>query len=252
MLSVNALIQEAAELCSMCADGESLDGTTAASFLALLNRTVAKLNNDNYFSSCVDTVDANCGGLLVFKKLEEGEENPLDVKVIDMEPPEAVMGVSRKVGIRWLELDGSNPQDMAAATTMTLPSHYCYQVTSEPVGEGDDVHQRLVGKLSLNGSGFSTIRVFLTRRLPVFKMVDSIPVSPIYHDAILYSLAEMACIKYKLSDYIGEIRDLKNGALAMIDRNTLNNRMMENGTRLLNSYDKAYYDGLAGDGLVIG
>ena len=67
----------------------------------------------------------------------------------------------------------------------------------------------------------------------------------------LYSLAEAACLKYKLFDYLGEIRDLKNSALAMIDRNTLNNRMMENGTRLASSWDRAYYDGLAGDGLAI-
>lgn len=252
MLSVNALIQEAAELCSMTGLGETVDGTLAASFLKLLNRSIAQLNNDSYFSSCLDTVTVNAGGEIIFKKLEEGEENPLDKKVVDMEPPEAILGVSRQVGIRWLELDGSNPQDMAAANTMTLPSHYCYQVTSEPVGEGVDAHQRLVGILSLNGSGFSTIKVFLNRRLPEFKLTDSIPVSPIYHDAILYSLAYNACIQFKLGDYIQEIRDLKNGALAMIDRNTLNNRMMENGTRLLNSYDKAYYDGLAGDGLVIG
>ena len=61
----------------------------------------------------------------------------------------------------------------------------------------------------------------------------------------------MMCIQFKLTDYQPEITREKNAALAMIDRNTLNNRMMENGTRLMSSYDKSYYDGLAGEGLTI-
>ena len=245
MLYTNSLIQEAAELCSMTGDGEAVDGTTAASYLNLLNRVLHRLNNDSYFSSCIDTVVCNAAGEIQFKVLEPDEVIPDGVTVINMEPPEAVVGVSRKVGIRWLELYGSNPQDMAAVTSMTLPTHYCYQITT------DMTNNRLVGKLTLNGTGRADIKVFLNRRIGDLQLTDAIPLSPIYHDAILYSLAEAACIKYKLNDYLQEIRDQKNAALAMIDRNTLNNRMMENGTRGLSSWDKAYYDGLAGNGLVI-
>ena len=245
MLYTNSLIQEAAELCFMTGDGEAVDGTTAASYLNLLNRVLHRLNNDSYFSSCLDTVVCNASSEIQFKKLEPDEVVPDGVTVINMEPPEAVVGVSRKVGIRWLELYGSNPQDMAAVTSMTLPTHYCYQIST------DTTNNRLVGKLYLNGTGRADIKVFLNRRIGDLQLTDAIPLSPIYHDAILYSLAEAACIKYKLSDYLQEIRDQKNAALAMIDRNTLNNRMMENGTRGLSSWDKAYYDGLAGNGLVI-
>ena len=251
MLSVNALCQEAAELCSMVGDGEAMDGTLAASFLNLLNRTIAKLNNDNYFSSCLETVDTNAAGEVQFKVLEEGEAVPEGEVVINMEPPEAIVGVSRKVGIRWLQLYGSNPQDMAAVHSMTLPSHYCYQVFTETTPHDHTPNNRLVGKLSLNGTGRADLKIFMNRRIPTLRLTDIIPISPLYHDAILYSLAEMACIKYKLADYQGEISREKNAALAMIDRNTLNNRMMENGTRLSSSWDRAYYDGLAGDGLAI-
>ena len=251
MLSVNALIQEAAELCAMTGLGETVDGTLAASCLNLLNRTIAKLNNDNYFSSCLETVNINAAGEVQFKELEEGEVVPDDEYVINMDPPEAIVGVSRKVGIRWLELYGSNPQDMAAVNSMTLPSHYCYQVFTETTPHDHTPHNRLVGKLSLNGSGRADLKIFINRRIPNLKLTDSIPVSPLYHDAILYSLAEMMCIQFKLTDYQPEINREKNAALSMIDRNTLNNRMMENGTRLSTSWDRAYYDGLAGDGLAI-
>lgn len=251
MLSVNALIQEAAELCSMTGLGEAVDGTLAASCLNLLNRTMAKLNNDNYFSSCLETVDINAAGEVQFKVLEEGEVVPDGEYVINMDPPEAIVGVSRKVGIRWLQLYGSNPQDMAAVNSMTLPSHYCYQVFTETTPHDHTPHNRLVGKLSLNGSGRADLKIFMNRRIPTLKLTDAIPVSPLYHDAILYSLAEMMCIQFKLTDYQPEINREKNAALAMIDRNTLNNRTMENGTRLSTSWDRAYYDGLAGDGLAI-
>ena len=231
--------------------GETVDGTLAASCLNLLNRTIAKLNNDNYFSSCLETVDINAAGEVQFKVLEEGEVVPAGEYVINMDPPEAIVGVSRKLGIRWLQLYGSNPQDMAAVNSMTMPSHYCYQLFTETTPHDHTPHNRLVGKLSLNGSGRADLKIFMNRRIPELKLTDAIPVSPLYHDAILYSLAEMACIKYKLTDYQPEINREKNAALAMIDRNTLNNRTMENGTRLSTSWDRAYYDGLAGYGLAI-
>lgn len=249
MLNVNALVQEAAELCSMTGDGEAVDGNTAASYLNLLNRALAKLNNDSYFSSYQDMVDSPCASHLIFKKLQEGESVPDGQYVIDMEPPEAIVGVSRKLGIRYLKLEPSEPQAMSATNNMTLPTFYTYGVSSEIGPDGED---RLVGDLWLNGSSFCEIRVFLNRRIPELKLTDNIPLSPIYHDAILYTLAYMACKKYKLADYKEDIREEMNGALAIIDRNTLNNRAMENGSMFMDSYDRPYYDGMAGAGLTIG
>lgn len=247
MLNVNALVQEAAELCSMTGDGEALDGTYAASYLNLLNRVIAKLNNDSYFSSCFDVVEAGCAGALYFKTLEDNEDIG-DITVVNMEPPESIVGVSRKVGIRYLQLQPSNPQNIDAVLNMTLPCFYTYDTNYEVTPSGKT---RLVGKLSFDGHAYSTIKVFMNRRFPEFKLTDNIPVSPIYHDAILYSLAYAACVKYHLDDYKKDILDEKNSALAIIDRNTLNNRAMENGTVMCDSYDRAYYDGLAGNGLVL-
>lgn len=249
MISVNALVQEAAEFCSMTGDGEAVDGTTAASYLNLLNRAVAKLNNDSYFSTTQDMVDSSCAAHLIFKKLVPGETAPDGMYVVDMEPPEAIVGVSRKVGIRYLELDPSTPQAMSATNSMTLPCFYTYGTTFETDPNGET---RLVGDLWLNGTAVCDIRVFLNRRLPQFKLTDSIPLSPIYHDAILYTLAFMACRKYKLADYKEDAREEMNSALAIIDRNTLNNRALENSTAFADSYDRPFYDGMAGNGLAIG
>lgn len=249
MISVNALIQEAAEFTSMTGDGEAVEGNVAASYLNLLNRALAKLNDDSYFSTTQDMVDSPCASHLIFKKLQEGESIPDGMYVVDMEPPEAIVGVSRKVGIRYLELDPSTPQAMSATNSMTLPCFYTYGVSSEIGPDGED---RLVGDLWLNGTAVCDIRVFLNRRLPQFKLTDSIPLSPIYHDAILYTLAYMACKKYKLADYKEDAREEMNSALAIIDRNTLNNRALENSTAFADSYDRPFYDGMAGNGLAIG
>ena len=111
MLAVNSIIQEALELTSMVGDGEAADGTLAASALGLLNRVIARLNNDNYFSSTQDYADIGAAGKIYFKKLEEGEtfESFDGSACVDMEPPESIAGVSRKLGIRWLQLLPSNP-----------------------------------------------------------------------------------------------------------------------------------------------
>lgn len=245
-LNANALIQEACELTSMVGDGEAAEGTLAASCLQLLNRTVSQLNNDNYFAAALMNVEKTCAGKVYFKKLEEGEDCPEDV--IDMEAPEVVEGVSRQVGIRWLPLYTSNPQDMMAVTNMTLPSTYCYQVYSETAPSGD---LRLVGELMLNGHGRSTVKIFYNRRFPEYKITDDLGISPLYHDAILYSLAVMICHKYKLKDYLDDMERLKSCALAQIDRNAVINKSLENGTRGCGSYLDGYYNGMAGAGLAL-
>ena len=246
MLSVNSLCQEAAEECSMVGVGEALEGTYAAVFLDLLNHVLAKLNNDNYFSSCQETIKVSGGGHVYFKQLVEGEEP--EVTVVNMEPPECINGVSRRVGIRYLQLEPSEPQDMATMNNMALPTFYTYQTNYEVGPDGKD---RLVGDLWLNGSAQCDLMIFVNRRFPTYKLTDKIPVSPIYHDAIMYSLAYAACIRFKLDDYKADIRDEKNAALAIIDRNTMNTRVMNNGVRFATSYDQPYYDGMAGNGLTL-
>lgn len=122
MLAVNSIIQEALELTSMVGDGEAADGTLAASALGLLNRVIARLNNDNYFSSTQDYADIGAAGKIYFKKLEEGEtfESSDGSACVDMEPPESIAGVSRKLGIRWNQLLPSNPRDQMALFTLLI------------------------------------------------------------------------------------------------------------------------------------
>lgn len=244
MLAVNSLVQEALELVSMVGDGQQAKGKRSAKALTLLNRVIARLNNDNYFSATLDFKDVQAHGEIVFRKLETGEE--AGVGVLDMEPPEAIDGVSRKLGIRWLELRPSNPRDMMARLNYSLADSYSYGVESEDAPSDE---KRLVGKLMLNGCADSLFRVFMNNRLPKYELTDIMAVSPIYHDAILYSLAVALCDEYKLYDYKPELERNKSAALAVIDRITLNNRMMGTDMYGYGSYQDAYYNGIAGNGL---
>lgn len=248
MLAVNSMIQEALELTSMVGDGEAADGTLAASALGLLNRVIARLNNDNYFSSTQEYVDVSAGGKIYFKLLEEGEtfESSDGSSCVNMEPPEAVDGVSRKLGIRWLQLLPSNPRDQMAMTSWSLPTTYSYGFKFEKAPSGND---RMVGELLLNGNAHARIRVFMNHRLPKYSITDNMAISPLYHDAILYSLAVAICEKYKLKDYQPEMERQKDAALAVIDVNTLNNRALNSGLVNQESYMDSYFNGLGGNGL---
>lgn len=248
MLAVNSIIQEALELTSMVGDGESADGTLAASVLGLLNRVIARLNNDNYFSSTQDYADIGASGKIYFKKLEEGEnfESSDGSACVNMEPPESIAGVSRKLGIRWNQLLPSNPRDQMAMTSWSLPTTYSYGFKFEKAPSGND---RMVGEVILNGKAYSQIRVFMNHRLPKYSITDNMAISPLYHDAILYSLAVAICEKYKLKDYQPDMERQKDAALAVIDVNTLNNRALNSGLVNQASYMDSYFNGLGGNGL---
>ena len=248
MLAVNSIIQEALELTSMVGDGEAADGTLAASALGLLNRVIARLNNDNYFSSTQDYADIGASGKIYFKKLEEGEnfESSDGSACVDMEPPESIAGVSRKIGIRWNQLLPSNPRDQMAMTSWSLPTTYSYGFKFEKAPSGKD---RMVGEVLLNGKAYSQIRVFMNHRLPKYSITDNMAISPLYHDAILYSLAVAICEKYKLKDYQPDMERQKDAALAVIDVNTLNNRALNSGLVNQGSYMDPYFNGLDGNGL---
>jgi hypothetical protein len=180
--------------------------------------------------------------------LEDGEtfESSDGSACVDMDPPESIVGVSRKLGIRWIQLLPSNPRDQMAMTSWSLPTTYSYGFRFEKAPSGKD---RMVGEVLLNGNAYVQIRVFMNHRLPKYSITDNMAISPLYHDAILYSLAVAICEKYKLKDYQPEMERQKDAALAVIDVNTLNNRALNSGLVNQESYMDSYFNGLGGNGL---
>ena len=285
-MTVNELIQTAAEDLSQVGDGETLDGETAASYEGLLNRAITMLNQDGYMSVTVKEYDVNAAGYVIFRKLEENETLP--AHSIDVNPPDSVQGVARKVGIRWMKLNGAEPQTLAACNTFSLPQLYSYSLSDEvaPGGgrrvvgilklngaepqtlaacntfslpqlysyslsdeEAPSGERRVIGILKLNGSAPVDLKIFVNSSLPKYRLGDTIYLSDLYHDLILYALEVKACKKYKLYSYLEQAEKDLADAKDMIDRNTLQNRPMTNiDDGCCGGYMDDFYNGLGGVG----
>ena len=215
-MTVNELIQTACEDLSLVGDGEQVAGELAASCEGCLNRAIADLNADNYISLSVKHYDVNVAGSVYFKKL--GENEVADANVIDQEPPDAVQGVSRQVGMRWLALHPSNPQEMDRVITYSYPTLWSYQVDTEQAPSGKI---RRVGKVLLNGQNPTQLRIYENSRLPT----------------------------YKLASYREQTQIELTKAMKSIDTTTANNRPLTNGTEGIGDYMSPYYNLLGGLGL---
>lgn len=243
MLSVNQLITEACEDLSRVGDGETVPPDLAASCEGLLNRAITSLNSDSYISLTVNTADLVANGEIVFRKLEEGEALPANT--IDMDPPDSVTGVSRKIGNRYVPLTPSNPQALDRSITYSLPTQWFYGVEFETAPSGT---QRRVGRVSMNGSTPVDLRVYLNSQLPKYRLGDMIYLSELYHDLILYALEERMVAKYKLYSYSEQVeRDLA-GAMRAIDNSHAENRPVVN-EGLVDPFTSPAADLLAGYGL---
>ena len=243
MLAVNTLIQEACEDLSRVGDGETVSPDLAASCEGLLNRAITSLNSDSYISLTVTVKDAVSAGDLRIRKLEEGEALPPNS--LDMEPPDSIQGVGRKVGMRYIMLTPSNPQTMDRILTYSLPTQWSYGVETETAPSGEE---RRVGILKLNGSYPTDLRVYMNSALPYYRLGDMIYLSNLYHDLILYALEERMVAKYKLYSYKAQVKEDLTAAMDAIDTYTANNRPMRTDDMLVDTYTLPAQDLLAGNG----
>lgn len=243
MISVNELIQHACEDLSLVGDGEAVSGELAASCEGLLNRAVTTLNSDSYISLTVKTHDVLGAGDIVFRKLEEGEQAPANS--IDQEPPDNVQGVSRKVGIRYIRLTGSNPESMDRSITYSLPTLWSYGVETETAPSGNT---RRIGRVRLNGTCPTEMRIYENSALPKYRLGDHIYLSQLYFNLLLYSLEERMVAKYKLYSYKEQVKEDLAGAMKAIDTNTAQNRPLTNDGVAYDGYTKPAEDLLGGVG----
>lgn len=242
MLSVNELIQDAAEDLSLVGDGEAVSPELAASCEGLLNRAIKDLNSDSYISLSVATKDIMAAGNVVFRKLEQDE--PQQPNSINQEPPDNIQGVARKVGIRYVRLTASNPEAQDRSLTYSLPTQWSYGVESEVAPSGAT---RRIGRLKLNGSSPADLRIYMNSALPKFRLGDTIYLSDLYHNLLLYALEDRMVAKYKLYSYADRVSTDLAGAMRSVDNNAAQNRPMTNDN-LADMYTRPADDLLAGTG----
>lgn len=241
-LSVNQLIQNACEDLSLVGDGEAVSPELAASCEGLLNRAIADLNADSFISLSVKTHDIVAAGAVYFRVPEVGE---VTTNTIPQNPPDSIQGVSRQVGIRWLQLQSSNPQQMDRVLTYSYPQLWAYEVSQEIAPSGNP---RMVGKVLLNGNNPTQLRIYENSALPKYKLGDTIYLSDLYHNLILYALELKMVNKYKLESYRSATNIELVKAKDAIDTKTAQNRPLTNGLEGGSSYMDPYYNLVGGVG----
>jgi hypothetical protein len=239
--AVNDLLQTAAEELNIT--DEPLSGDRAAKCESCLNRAITMLNSSGFMSMSVNTLDRVATGIVLFKKLEEGEQP--SGNIVDMEPPDTVTGVSRKVGIRWLRLRPSNVQMQDRTNTYSYATTWTYGTTTEVAPSGQT---RRVGELRMNGTYPTEVRIYLNSQLPQYKMGDNVYLSSLYYGLVLAQTKERMVDRFKLYSYAESVNTELLAAKKAIDTNTANNRPEDTGVTEGGSYLDGYYDLLGGNG----
>lgn len=227
----------------MITDEDHANGSLLDSCVELLNVAITALNTDNYIAASVREDVASCAGRVYFRKLVAGETK--GANTIDCEPPDNVMGVSRQVGIRWMQLVSATPEDLNTAASRSLPQLYSYHTETETDPNGGT---RLVGIIDTNGTAPVQVKVFAARKLPKYAAGDTIYLSPLYKNLILYALEQRMVMRYKLGAYKDFVEQSLLEAKDSIDKNAAVNRPMTNIGNMSGSYLDDYYNGLAGLG----
>lgn len=247
MISCNELIDEVCQYLNVVGDGESTDGDLSQKALYELNRLIGNLNSEGYIASAQKWVDVPGGRTVYIKRLRDGEELPPNT--VDMDPPEKVDGVSRKIGERFLPMTSLDLSQMSALNRRCLAETWNYGKTFESVpGPGEPGEKRIVGRLEMSGYSPEGFRVFYTEKLPTFRLEDTIYLSDLYNNLIFTGLKYAMVKREKLSEETkADAYTDFTEAKTLIKRNNVTQRMMQCGT-LAGSYEDAYADGLAGNG----
>lgn len=243
-MNVNEIIQTACEDLDLVGEGQPVDGDLAACAEKRLNMAISELNADSFIAQCVKSIDVTAVGRIQFKKLEPGESNPGGV--VDMEPPENVSGVSRKVGIRWMRLIGATTQDLSTFATMSLPQLYSYQIESETAPSGDI---RQVGVVHTNGMNPVQFRVFVSNQMPQYKLGDKIYLPDLYRNLIVYALEEKLVERFKLYSYKAGVQEQLTKIKDSMDKNRLVNSPELAAQMGVGGYSDDFYNGLNGVGM---
>jgi len=243
-MTVNEIIDSACRDLSMITDEDHADGALLDSCAELLNIAIADLNSDNYIASNVREDVVSAAGSIKFFTPIAGEITAANV--VPIEPPDNIMGVARHVGIRWMQLQPISVEDVSSLASGSLPQGYAYNVYAD---KAPDNSTRMVGEIKMNGTAGAQFKVFSAQKLPHYSAGDTIYLSPLYKNLILYALEARMVKRYKLFAYKESVAEDLLAAKDAIDKNAAVNRPLTNLGQLAGSYMDDYYNGLGGVGL---
>lgn len=286
MITVNALINQAFQRCSLVGDSQAATGTQAMNALFDLQSLIAELNGQNLVLSDVETVNVASNGVIrIMEELPEGWEEVTelpaassqlvgkvrkcgdkvygcsaipgtynfqwverpDIKWPDLliKPlPDRVITLSRKLGIRYIQLFPGERQILDAKTKMGLPTFFTCETQLEKHKVENIEYNYEVFIIETDSIQSLEYRVTYLKTLPQYKLNDKLYFSEKILSILEDGLCAKLCLRYKLLDVKAMFEEEFANAVRLLKRVNQSNRpMIYEG--IGGSYLDNYYNGFA-------
>lgn len=286
MQTVNALINQAFQRCSLVGDGQAATGTQAMNALFDLQSLIAELNGQNLVLSDVETVNVASNGVIrIMEELPEGWEEVTelpaassqlvgkvrkcgdkvygcqaipgtytfewverpDIKWPDLliKPlPDRVITLSRKLGIRYIQLFPGERQILDTKTKMGLPTFFTCETQLEKHKVENIEYNYEVFIIETDSIQSLEYRVTYLKTLPQYKLNDKLYFSEKILSILEDGLCAKLCLRYKLLDVKTMFEEEFANAVRLLKRVNQSNRpMIYEG--IGGSYLDNYYNGFA-------
>ena len=286
MITVNALINQCFQRCSLIGDGQSCSGTQAMQGLNDLLCLIAELNGQNLILSDVETANitksekikimselpdgwsvvdtlpygtkagqiCKCGDkIYAWEPATPGDPSTLtwvernDIVWPDLliNPlPDRVVTLSRKLGVRFVQLLPAAKQVIDSKTKMGLPVFYTCETQLETVKAANTTYTYEVFNIELDSRQMLEYRITYLKSIPDYKLNDKLYFSEKIISILEDGVCSKLCLRYKLLD-VKPIFDeeFANGVRLLKRTNNSNRPMTYEGFD--GSYLDNFYNGFA-------
>ena len=285
MITVNNLINQCFQRCSLVGDGQAATGTQAMQGLNDLKCLIAELNGQNLILSDVETADITKNGIIrIMEALPDGWEEVTelpaassqlvgkvrkcgntvygceaipgtynfqwveraDIKWPDLviSPlPDRVVTLSRKLGIRYVQLFPAERQILDSKTKLGLPTFYTCETQLEHHRVENIDYTYEVFIIETDSIQSLQYRVTYLKGLPDLKLNDKLYYSEKIVSILEDGVCAKLCLRYKLMDIKPVFEEEFANAVRLLKRANQSNRpMVYEG--IGGSYLDSFYDGL--------
>ena len=286
MQTVNALINQAFQRCSLVGDGQAATGTQAMNALFDLQSLIAELNSQNLILSDVETVNVMSNGIIrVMEELPDGWEEVAelpaassqlvgkvrkcgnkvygcsaipgtsefqwverpDIKWPDLliSPlPDRVVTLSRKLGVRYIQLFPGERQFLDAKSKLGLPKFFTCETQLEKHNVDNAEYNYEVFIIETDSIQSLEYRITYLKTLPHYNLNDRLYFSEKILSILEDGLCAKLCLRYKLLDVKAMFEEEFANGVRLLKRVNQSNRPM-NYEGVGGSYLDNYYNGFA-------
>ena len=281
--TVNALINDAYQKCSLCGNGQTISGTEAMVGLKDLMSVIAELSSQNLALSDVEVADVVSNGIIrIMEELPEGWEEVTelpeasgqligkvrkcgdkvygcqdisgtytwverpDIKwpnLIIRPLPDRITALTRKLGERYVPIYPAEKQVLDASTKRSLPTFY----TCETQLEGHKVENIDYNYevFIIETDSIQTVNYRLTylKTIPQYKLNDRLYFSEKVLSVIEDGLCSKLCLRYKLTEIKQLFDEEYANGLRLLKRINQANRPMTYNFVEGGSYLDSFYNG---------